>query len=119
MEAEYILGFLDNLDKNRKNQPKTINNRLAAIHSFLHFLSFEIPEYSAPVQRCQMIPFRKEEKRQIDFLTKLDYTPVFAFFSSPTYLTLTFKKSLRFTLSDVSQKLLYRAWAITHQLFRV
>ena len=70
MEAEFILGFLDNLDKKRQNQPKTINNRLAAIHAFLHFLSFEKPEYSALIQRSLMIPFRKEEKRQMDFLTK-------------------------------------------------
>jgi integrase/recombinase XerD len=70
MEAEYILGFLDNLDKNRSNHPRTINNRLAAIHAFLHFLSFEKPDYSSMIQRSLMIPFRKEEKRQMDFLTK-------------------------------------------------
>lgn len=70
MEAEYILAFLDILDKQRKNQPKTINNRLAAIHAFLRFLSFEKPEYSSMLQRSLMIPFRKEEKRQMDFLAK-------------------------------------------------
>lgn len=70
IEAEYILGFLEYLDHKRGNQTKTINNRLAAIHAFLHFISFEKPEYSASIQRSLMIPFRKAEKRQVSFLTK-------------------------------------------------
>lgn len=70
IEAEYILDFLEYLAHKRKNQTKTINSRLAAIHSFLHFMSFEKPEYSAMLQRSLMIPFQKTEKRQIDFLTK-------------------------------------------------
>ena len=73
MEAEYIIGFLDFLEKERKNQAKTINNRLSAISSFLRFLSFEIPEYSGLLSRSLMIPFKKEEKRTMDFLTKDEY----------------------------------------------
>ena len=73
LEAEYILGFLDSLEKERSNHPKTINNRLSAINSFLKFLSFEIPEYSGLLARSLMIPFRKEEKQQMDFLTKEEY----------------------------------------------
>jgi site-specific recombinase XerD len=73
LEAEYIIGFLDFLEKERRNQPKTVNNRLSAISSFLKFLSFEIPEYSALLSRSLMVPFRKEEKRQMDFLTKEEY----------------------------------------------
>lgn len=71
--AEYTLGFLDDLAVNRNNQPKTINNRLAAIHAFLHFLSFEVPEYSSVIAKNLMIPFRKEEKRQMDFVTKEEF----------------------------------------------
>lgn len=33
-------------------------------------MSFEMPEYSATLQRSLMIPFRKAKKRQMDFLTK-------------------------------------------------
>jgi len=73
LEAEYILGFLDSLEKKRGNQPKTINIRLSAINSFLKFLSFEIPEYSGLLSRSLSIPFRKENKRQMDFLTKEEY----------------------------------------------
>jgi site-specific recombinase XerD len=73
LEAEYIIGFLDFLEKKRGNHPKTINNRLSAINSFLKFLCFEIPEYSGLLHRSLMVPFRKEEKRQMDFLTKEEY----------------------------------------------
>jgi len=70
IEADYILGFLEYLESKRGNQTKTINNRLAAIRAFLHFMSFEKPEYSATIQRGLTIPFRKAEKRQMDFLTR-------------------------------------------------
>ena len=73
LEAENILGFADFLEKKRENQSKTINNRLSAIKSFLRYLSFEIPEYSGLLSRSLMIPLRKEEKRQMDFLTKEEY----------------------------------------------
>ena len=73
LEAEYILGFLDSLEKGRRNQPKTINNRLSAINSFLKFLSFEIPEYSGLLSRSLMIPFQKEDKKLMDFITKEEY----------------------------------------------
>jgi integrase/recombinase XerD len=72
LDAEYILKFLDYLEHERKNHTKTLNNRLAAIHSFLQYLSFEAPEYSSVIRKSLMIPFRKEEKRQLDFLTKAE-----------------------------------------------
>jgi integrase/recombinase XerD len=72
-EAETILSFLDSLERDRRNQPNTINNRLAALHSFLKFLSFELPEYSGLLTRSLMIPFRKEEKRQMEILLKEEF----------------------------------------------
>jgi site-specific recombinase XerD len=73
LEAKYIFGFLDFLEKVRGNRSKTINARLSAINSFLRFLLFEIPEYSGLLNRSLMIPYRKEDKRQMDFLTKEEY----------------------------------------------
>jgi site-specific recombinase XerD len=70
VSAEYIIGFLNHLESARGNSARTLNNRLAAIHSFLHFISFEAPEQVALVRRSLMIPFRKETRCQIDFLTK-------------------------------------------------
>ena len=73
LEAGYIIGFLEYLEKERGNQIKTINNRHSAINCFLGFLCFEIPEYSGLLSRSLMIPFGKEEKRQMDFLSKDEF----------------------------------------------
>ena len=69
-DAEHILGFLSYLDKERGNSAKTINNRLAALHSFAKYLIFELPEYSGLLTRSLKVPFRKDEKRQMEFLTE-------------------------------------------------
>ena len=69
-DAEHILGFLSYLDKNRGNKPNTVNNRLAALHSFIKFMLFELPEYSGLLNRSLMVPFRKTTKQQMEFLTE-------------------------------------------------
>lgn len=72
-DAEHILGFLAYLDEERGNAPKTINNRLAALHSFAKYLIFELPEYSGLLSRSLSIPFHKSEKRQMEFLTEDEF----------------------------------------------
>ena len=73
-DADHILEFLAHLDKERGNSSKTINNRLAALHSFVKYLIFELPEYSGLLNRSLMVPFRKTEKRQMEFLTEDEFT---------------------------------------------
>ncbi len=73
-DADHILGFLTYLDKERGNGSKTINNRLAALHSFVKYLCFELPEYSGLLSRSLKVPFRKEEKRQMEFLTEEEFS---------------------------------------------
>jgi site-specific recombinase XerD len=72
-DADYILGFLAHLSNERNNSSKTINARLAAIHSFVKYLVFEIPEYSGLLNRTLMVPFRKTEKQQMEFLTEDEF----------------------------------------------
>lgn len=72
-DADHILGFLSYLNKERGNNPKTINSRLASLHSFIKFLSFELPEYSGLLNKSLMVPFRKVEKRQMEFLTEDEF----------------------------------------------
>ncbi len=72
-DADHILGFLSYLSKERGNSPKTVNSRLAALHSFVKYLIFELPEYSGLLNRSLMVPFRKAEKRQMGFLTEDEF----------------------------------------------
>lgn len=68
--TDTIIGFLKHLETKRKNIAKTINNRLAAIKSFLEFVSYESPEYLGNIRKIKAIPFRKTDKKEVAYLTK-------------------------------------------------
>jgi site-specific recombinase XerD len=68
--AENVLKFLSHLEQARKNKTETVNNRLAAIKSFLEYVSYECSEYLGIIRKIKMIPFRKSRRKEIDYLTK-------------------------------------------------
>ena len=70
---EYVAEFCGYLEKRRSNKASTINNRLAAIRSFLKFVAEQCPEYSGTVKYSLMVPFQKEEKVTMDFITKDEF----------------------------------------------
>ncbi|WP_058305989.1 tyrosine-type recombinase/integrase [Gracilibacillus massiliensis] len=70
IDADAIIRFLHYLENNRRNTFRTVNNRLAAIKSFMEYVSYECPEYSGTVRKIKAIPFRKVEKKEICYLTK-------------------------------------------------
>lgn len=72
INADTIIEFLNHLESNRKNSYRTVNNRLAAIKSFMEYVSYECPEYSGTVRKIKAIPFRKVEKKEVSYLTKLE-----------------------------------------------
>jgi site-specific recombinase XerD len=70
INADAVVGFLNYLENHRKNKCKTVNNRLAAIKSFMEYVSYEAPEYLGIVRKIKAIPFRNVEKKEINYLTK-------------------------------------------------
>lgn len=70
VDAVTIISFLKYLEDNRKNKRKTINNRLAAIKSFMEYVAFECPEYLGLVRKVKAIPFRNVERKEVCYLTK-------------------------------------------------
>lgn len=70
INAETIVGFLNYLVNVRKNKLRTVNNRLAAIKSFMEYVSYESPEYLEVIRKVKSIPFRKVEKKEVSYLTK-------------------------------------------------
>lgn len=70
MNADTIIGFLNYLENNRKNKCKTVNNRLAAIKSFMEYVAYECPEYLGIIRKIKAIPFRHVEKKNVCYLTK-------------------------------------------------
>lgn len=70
----------------RKNKPVTINNRIAAIKSFMHYVSEMAPEYSFIAKRALMLPAQKHEAPAMDFITKKEFDSMIAACDTRTFL---------------------------------
>ena len=66
--TEDLLAFLDHLEKDRGNCITTRNARLAAIHSFAHFIATRYPEHMEPCQRLLAIPTKRAPIRPVEHL---------------------------------------------------
>ena len=65
----FIGDFLDHLEKERGNGARSRNTRLAAIHSFFHYVSFQEPAHADQCRRILAIPSKRYERRLIEYLT--------------------------------------------------
>jgi site-specific recombinase XerD len=72
LDAPFIGRFLDHVEKDRGNTPQTRNVRLAAIHSFFHYLALQEPSLSALAQRVLAIPGKRHKTKPVDFLTRAE-----------------------------------------------
>ncbi|MFC0275039.1 tyrosine-type recombinase/integrase [Metabacillus herbersteinensis] len=70
LKAEKIRDFLLWLEKNRNVCINTRNQRLAAIHSFFRYTQSEHPEIMLECQKILGIPFKKREKKTVEFLSQ-------------------------------------------------
>lgn len=73
MDLEYIQGFCKYLEEKRGNKSVTINNRIAAIRSFMQYVSEIEPEYSGIARRALMVPMQKHKVPTMDFITKDEF----------------------------------------------
>lgn len=70
LDAPVISEFLQHLEDVRGNCASTRNARLAAIHSFFRYVSFQEPQLITQIQRILAIPSKRWEQKPIDFLTR-------------------------------------------------
>jgi len=66
--SQLILSFLDGLQKERKNLPRTRNHRLAALKSFAKMIRFMYPQYRETADTILNIPQKRYQKTLIGFL---------------------------------------------------
>jgi integrase/recombinase XerD len=66
---DFIISFLEYIEKGRNNTAQTRNARLAAIHSFSRYVSFKEPAYAGLCYQILAIPSKRFERRTIEFLT--------------------------------------------------
>jgi len=69
LNEEAISAFLDHLETERHNGPRTRNLRLTAIRSLFRYAALRHPEHAAVIQRVLAIPAKRFSKATISFLT--------------------------------------------------
>jgi site-specific recombinase XerD len=72
MDVPFLIAFLDYLEKERGNNPRSRNARLAAIHSFFRYVALQEPEHAAQAERVLAIPCKRYTRRPIDYLTSAE-----------------------------------------------
>jgi site-specific recombinase XerD len=68
LSSELTLSFLDDLQKGRKNLPRTRNQRLAALKSFAKMIRFMCPQYRELADTILNIPQKRYQRSLIGFL---------------------------------------------------
>jgi len=71
------LAFFDDLERERKNLPKTRNDRLASLKSFAKMIRFMYPEERQIAEKIGNIPQKRTQKPLIGFLYQEEILKVF------------------------------------------
>jgi site-specific recombinase XerD len=69
LEATVIVAFLNHIEADRHNSPRTRNARLAAIRSFFRYAALRHPEHAAVIQQVLAIPQKRFDRAIVSFLT--------------------------------------------------
>jgi site-specific recombinase XerD len=59
IDAALVMAFLDEQERVRGVTARTRNLRLTAVHSLFRYAAFEMPSYSAYIQRVLAIPAKR------------------------------------------------------------
>lgn len=105
LDAPLIAAFLDHLEHDRGNSPRTRNARLAAVHSMFRYAALRHPEHAALISRVIAVPTKRFERAIVTYLTPNE---VDAFLAAPNrdrwigrrdhaLLTLTIQTGVRVT----------------------
>lgn len=70
LDASTISAFLRHLEEQRGNSPRTCNARLAAIHSFFHYVAPQEPRLADQIQQVLAIPTKRWEQKPVDYLLR-------------------------------------------------
>ncbi|MDQ3677217.1 MAG: site-specific integrase [Actinomycetota bacterium] len=69
LDEPLISRFLDHLETDRGNSPRTRNLRLTAIRSLFKYAALRHPEHANLIARVLSIPPKRHQKRTVTFLT--------------------------------------------------
>jgi integrase/recombinase XerD len=86
LDAPLIGAFLDHLEADRHNSPRTRNARLAALRSFFRYAALRHPEHAALIARVLAIPSKRCDRAEVSYL---DQTEADALVAAPDRRTWT------------------------------
>ncbi len=69
LDEPLVAAFLDHLETDRRNSPRTRNLRLTAIRSLFRYAALRHPEHAAVIARVLSIPAKRFDRRTVTFLT--------------------------------------------------
>jgi integrase/recombinase XerD len=86
LDGTLIGAFLEDLEKRRRNGPRSRNLRLTAIRSFFRYASLEAPAQSGIIQRVLAIPNQRQPRALVGFLTRPEIEALLAAPNRTTWL---------------------------------
>jgi len=98
IDAPLIVAFLDALEKRQGVSVRSRNLRLTAIHSLFRYAAFEMPQYSAQIQRVLAIPSKRFTRTVVEFLARAE---VDALLGAPDQRTWAGRRDYAFLLVAV------------------
>jgi len=84
LDTQFLEAFLEHLEHDRGNRPRTRNHRLSALHAFFRYVALAEPAFSMQCQRILAIPAKRFERGPVEFLTDEEAT---ALLSAPNIRT--------------------------------
>jgi integrase/recombinase XerD len=78
LDAPLVLAFLDHLEHERGNTPRTRNLRLTAIRSFMRYASLRDPAALPVAERVLAISPKRFDRPALDFLTRAEVEALLA-----------------------------------------
>ena len=86
LNAEFLEKFLEHLEHERGNRPRTRNHRLSALHAFFRYVSLAELVFSMQCQRILAIPAKRFERGPVEFLAEEEATALVAAPDAQTWI---------------------------------
>jgi len=86
LDAEFLETFLEHLEHERGNTPRTRNHRLSALHAFFRYVSLAEPAISMQCQRILAIPAKRFATGPVEFLTEEEATALVSAPNAQTWI---------------------------------
>ncbi|MGH8239809.1 MAG: tyrosine-type recombinase/integrase, partial [Steroidobacteraceae bacterium] len=78
LDADLISAFLTSLEERRRCTARTRNARLTAVRSFFRYAAYQEPALAAHIQRVLAIPYKRQARPLVDFLSHIEIEALLA-----------------------------------------